>query len=193
MWPCKCHFWACKTIWPDLVKHVFNFKMQVVPLTSHTLKFKDMFTCFAGWKPQCSATSRVECISPTAAVSQLEYLIFFDSKLSKAEAVSVHLQRSGASVLSAGVKTVTFIDKAANLVVNKKSTYRHWNPGLNCQSCWAINILINSRTQECFVFQKIRLLTSLLKKYFEPQFWDSKLFAFCVLNVLLYSVRCHCN
>lgn len=42
------------------MKHVFNFKMQVVPLTSHTPKFKDMFTCRAGWEPQGTATARAE-------------------------------------------------------------------------------------------------------------------------------------
>lgn len=73
------------------MKHVFNFKMQVVPLTSHTLKFEDMFMCFAGWEPRCSDTSRVMCVTPLSPVSQVqresqEYLVLFDSTFSKAEA-----------------------------------------------------------------------------------------------------------
>lgn len=67
------------------MKHVFNFKMPVVPLTSHTLKFKDMFTCFAGREPQCSASCR-EKDSPSA--SSRGRVGVFGSKFSKAEAVT---------------------------------------------------------------------------------------------------------
>lgn len=48
------------------MKHVFNFKMQVVPLPSHTPKFKDMFTCRAGWEPHHSAPARAKRVPPAA-------------------------------------------------------------------------------------------------------------------------------
>lgn len=48
------------------MKHVFNFKMQVVPLPFHTPKFKDMFTCRAGWEPHRSAPARAKRVPPAA-------------------------------------------------------------------------------------------------------------------------------
>lgn len=101
------------------MKHVFNFKMQVAPLTSHTPKFKDMFTCFAGREPRCSGSCR-EKDPPVPAASQLqsqpeEFLLSLaPSSPKQRQGLPVHVQQqhSGVSTLRAGAMPRTAMDKS---------------------------------------------------------------------------------